>query len=135
MWIVGPYHPILPKHFRVGRVVLFVVAGELRLEGGRAAPFHLGLGSLQFGRTPIVFMDEGGAILVDAHCSANIAQLATGIVCTCVVPSSRAEQFLPVIIMVSGVEVVRVEPAVTGCSRLRIDNMATFGADCAVGTE
>ena len=119
MWVVGPHNPILPRHFRVDLVVhVLVLVGELRLEGGRAAPLHLGLESLQFGRTPIIFMDKGSAILVDAHCSAEVAKLATGIVRTCVVSSTGAEQFLPVVVVVSCVEIVCVEPSVTGCSCL-----------------
>ena len=135
MRIIGSYGAIVSWHFRVGRVILVVVvAGGLRLEGGRAAPTHLGLESLRHGRTPIVFANEGGATLVDAHCFSQIAQLTTRVVCTRVVSSSRAEQLLPVVVMVSCVEVVSVEPSVTRCCCLRIDTMTAFWADRAMGT-
>ena len=127
MWTVGPCSAIVSWHFRVGPVVLLVVlAGRLRLEGGRAAPFHLGPEGLQIGRTPVIFMNEGGAISVDAHGSTRVAQVTTSVVCTGVVASTRAEQFLPVVVMVSGVKVVGAEPSVTRCCCLRIDTMAAF---------
>ena len=47
MWVDGPHNSILPRHFRVYRVVhVLVLVGELRLEGGCAAPLHLRLESL-----------------------------------------------------------------------------------------
>ena len=79
-------------------------------------------------------MDEGAAILVDAHSPARIAQLTTGIVCTRIVASTRAKQFSPVRVVVSCVEVVSVEPSVTGCGCLRINALAALRAYCAVGT-
>ena len=92
MWVDGPHNSILPRHFRVYRVVhVLVLVGELRFEGGCAAPFHLRLESLQFGLTPIVFMDKRNAILINAHCPAEVAKLATGTVRSGVVSSTGAE--------------------------------------------
>ena len=127
MRIVGPYGAIISWHFRVGPVVLLVIlAGHLRLERGRAAPSHFGPEDLQFGRPPVIFVNEGGAISIDANSSTRVAQVTTSVVCTGVVASTRAEQLLPVVVMVSGVKVVGAEPSVTRCCYLRIDTMATF---------
>ena len=107
MWMTGAGNAGVAKHFRVCPVIrVFVVAGQLRLEGGSAAPSHLRPGSLRHGRTPIVFVNEGGAIHVDAHGSTRVSQVSTSVVCTRVVPSTRAEQRVSVFIVVSRVGIV-----------------------------
>ena len=127
MWMTGAENAVVAKHFRVCPVIrVFVVAGQLRLEGGSAAPSHLRHKCLRFGRPPIVFVYESSAILVDAHSSSQVAQMATGEVRTCIVASTRAKQFSPVQIVVSCVEIVGAEPSVARSCWLRIDTMAAF---------
>ena len=115
MWVDRALGAVVSWHLGVDLVVpVVVVLGRLRLKSGRSSPFHLWLGSFG-GRPPVIFVNEGGAIKVDAHGSTRVAQVTTSVVCTGVVASTRAEQLLPVVVMVSGVEIVGAEPSVTRC--------------------
>ena len=80
VWVDRALGAVVSWHLGVDLVVpVVVVFGSLCLESGRSSPSHLWLKSLG-GRTPIVFMNKGRAILVDAHSASRVAKQPTGIV-------------------------------------------------------
>ena len=92
VWIRRSRNAIVEGHFRVGFVILAVVfGGSPRLEGCGATPKAFRLESLGVGRAPIIFMNEGGPILVDADGPADTREQTAGVVGTGVVTSTWAK--------------------------------------------
>ena len=82
VWVDRALGTVVSWYLGVDIVVpVVVVLGRLRLKSGRSSPFHLWLESFG-GRTPVIFVDGGRPILIDAYSASHVAKQPTSIVST-----------------------------------------------------
>ena len=92
MWIYRSLSAVVARHFGVVTViVVLILLRQPRFECGGSSPWAFGFKRLVVGESPVIFMYERGAVLVDAHRPTVCSDQSAGVVRAGVVATARAE--------------------------------------------